>query len=228
MPKQSGKPDPSSDDDIVLDRLRRQLQFLGLTHTRAELDAHLAWATHEQPGVTVLLEHVFAAEVGHKLELCPLDLVSVLRAAVEIVTPAAMAKEIALDVDLPALPLALHGDADRLQQVAWNLLSNAIKFTPQGGRVEMRLSCLRSAVELQVQDTGCGITVSFLHVFERFRQAEASPGRGAGGLGLGLSIVQYLVEVHGGAVKAESAGEGRGATFTVVLPLPSEPARSAA
>ncbi len=120
------------------------------------------------------------------------------------------------------------GDASRLQQVCWNLLANAVKFTPAGGHVEVRLSARDDAVDLVVSDTGEGVPPSFLpHVFERFRQAEATLTRSHGGLGLGLSLVRDLVELHGGAIRVESSGQGRGTTFTVRLPrgrAPSPPA----
>jgi CheY-like chemotaxis protein len=116
--------------------------------------------------------------------------------------------------------MLIMGDADRLQQIVWNLLSNAIKFTPEGGRVEVRLARAGDEAEISVADTGQGIEPEFLpHIFERFRQADASTTRAHGGLGLGLSIVRHLVELHGGSVRVESAGAGRGATFSVRLPL---------
>ncbi|MEH2111107.1 PAS domain S-box protein [Nostoc sp.] len=112
------------------------------------------------------------------------------------------------------------GDSGRLQQVIWNLLSNAIKFTPQGGQVEISLQSIGSQVQLQVRDTGKGISPDFLpYVFDYFRQADGATTRKFGGLGLGLAIVRHIVELHGGTVKAESFGEEQGATFTVMLPL---------
>jgi CheY-like chemotaxis protein len=119
-------------------------------------------------------------------------------------------------------PLAgpVSGDPARLQQVFWNLLTNAIKFTPRGGRVQVVLERVNSHLEVSVIDTGEGIRPEFLpHVFDRFRQADATTTRRHGGLGLGLSIVKQLVELHGGSVRAKSAGQGHGATFTVSLPL---------
>jgi CheY-like chemotaxis protein len=119
-------------------------------------------------------------------------------------------------------PLAgpVRGDPNRLQQCFWNLLSNAIKFTPKGGRVQVSLSRVNSHVEVCVADNGQGIAPEFLpHVFERFRQADASTTRKHGGLGLGLSIVKSLVELHGGSVRAGSPGEGAGATFCIDLPV---------
>jgi signal transduction histidine kinase len=108
----------------------------------------------------------------------------------------------------------ISGDANRLQQVVWNLLSNAVKFTESGGRVCVKVSQVGSAVEISVSDTGQGISPEFLpYVFERFRQADSTTTRQHGGLGLGLAIARHLVEIHGGSIKAESKGQGRGATF---------------
>jgi signal transduction histidine kinase len=160
-----------------------------------------------------------------RLERRPLDVVSVVKASVEVLRPMADAKQVDVSCDLSAaLPLIL-GDADRLQQVAWNLLSNAIKFTPKGGRIELKVEGSGSSVMLRVSDTGPGISADFLpFVFERFRQADSSSSRAHGGLGLGLAIVRHIVEMHGGSVAVESPGalarEGApGATFTVSLPL---------
>ncbi|WP_169796626.1 PAS domain-containing protein [Chondromyces crocatus] len=155
-----------------------------------------------------------------RIEAHPLDLVTVIEAALETLRPAADAKEIHLDAALGEGPTIILGDAVRLQQVVWNLLSNAIKFTPQGGRVAVQLQRLGDAVDVLVQDSGRGIAQDFLpHVFERFRQAEGSTTRAHGGLGLGLAIVKSLVEQHGGTIRASSEGEGAGATFTVRLPF---------
>jgi len=116
--------------------------------------------------------------------------------------------------------VSVSGDPVRLQQVVWNLLSNAVKFTPRGGRVQVRLERVNSHIEVCVSDTGAGIAPEFLpHVFDRFRQADMGTTRHHGGLGLGLAIVRHLVELHGGTVRAESPGEGQGATFTVLLPV---------
>src|SRR5689334_11193598 len=138
----------------------------------------------------------------------------------EAVEAAALAKSVALDTRMdPDLPMVL-GDPDRLQQVLWNLLSNGIKFTPRGGRVTVTVAGRDGEVLITVADTGAGIKPEFLpHVFERFRQAESSTNRAYGGLGLGLAIVRHLVELHGGSVSVASEGEGRGASFTVCLPM---------
>ncbi|WP_017719693.1 PAS domain S-box protein [Kamptonema formosum] len=150
----------------------------------------------------------------------PTDLAAGINAAIESVRLAAEAKSISVTPALDVSVRPVLGDAERLQQVVWNLLSNAIKFTPSGGRVEVRLSCAGSCAQIGVSDTGCGISPEFLpHVFDLFRQADSSNTRAYGGLGLGLAIVRHLVELHGGSVCAESGGVGRGATFTVSLPL---------
>jgi PAS domain S-box-containing protein len=155
-----------------------------------------------------------------KLEVRPIDLTSVIEAAVESALPAAQAKEIRLQRVLDSGGSMISGDPNRLQQVIWNLLSNAVKFTPKGGRVQIRLERINSHVEIIVSDTGIGIPTSVLpHIFDRFRQADTSTTRQYGGLGLGLAIVRHLVEMHGGTVDAESDGQGNGSTFVVKLPL---------
>ncbi|MCA1612886.1 MAG: GAF domain-containing protein [Acidobacteria bacterium] len=154
-----------------------------------------------------------------RIDFRPTPLAGLIEAAVESARPAAGAKGVALRAELGADDGLVSGDPDRLQQVVWNLLSNAIKFTPEGGRVEVRLAVSGGQAEITVSDTGKGIEPNFLpHVFDRFRQADASTTRAHGGLGLGLSIVSHLVELHGGTVAAESGGAGRGAAFRVRLP----------
>lgn len=145
---------------------------------------------------------------------------SFLDAAIETVRPAADAKNIRLEKRYDANPGMIAGDPARLQQVVWNLLSNAIKFTPRDGQVIVELAQRDGSVLITVRDTGAGIKPEFItHVFERFRQADASMTRRHGGLGLGLSIVKHLIEQHGGTVRAESAGEGLGSSFAIELPL---------
>jgi len=147
-------------------------------------------------------------------------LAPVIQSAIDVARPSAETKNIQIEAVLEAQTIKVSGDPDRLQQVIWNLLSNAIKFTPVGGRVTVKLERTGSLVQIQVSDTGQGISADFLpYVFERFRQANSSSTRSQGGLGLGLSIVYHLVELHGGTIRAESLGEGQGATFTVQLPL---------
>jgi signal transduction histidine kinase/ActR/RegA family two-component response regulator len=144
----------------------------------------------------------------------------VVRRALEAIGLAAAAKDIRLHTVLDPRAGPVAGDPARLQQVVWNLLANAVKFTPRGGRVQVRLQRVDSHVEIIVSDTGQGMAADVLpHVFERFRQADASSTRRHGGLGLGLALVKHLVELHGGSVAAQSAGEGQGATFVVRLPV---------
>jgi PAS domain S-box-containing protein len=148
------------------------------------------------------------------------ELASIIDAAILSVRPAADAKGVQLEakVDPSASPATC--DPTRVQQVVWNLLSNAVKFTPKGGRVTVSLDREHSMSRIVVRDTGQGISAAFLpYVFDRFRQADSTTRRKFGGLGLGLSIVKQLVEMHGGRVRAESQGEGHGATFTVQLPI---------
>jgi signal transduction histidine kinase/CheY-like chemotaxis protein len=155
-----------------------------------------------------------------RLEARPVDVGGSVRAAVETLTPAATAKHLQVDVVIDPAIEPIAADPDRLQQIVWNLVSNAIKFTPEGGRIEVRAGRADDAhVEIVVKDTGIGISSQFLpFVFERFRQADAGTLRRYGGLGLGLAIVRHLVELHGGSVAVQSAGENSGATFRVLLP----------
>jgi len=151
----------------------------------------------------------------------PVDLVAVMQAALDVVRPLAVTKnvQLAFSPNLPAIA-TVSGDAGRLQQVIWNLLANAIKFTPEGGRVDVVIERSNNHMEVRVVDTGEGISPDFLpHMFERFRQADGATTRRHTGLGLGLAIVRQLVELHGGTVHAASQGVGRGATFTVRLPI---------
>jgi signal transduction histidine kinase/ActR/RegA family two-component response regulator len=154
-----------------------------------------------------------------RLEMRPVELRALVQDAVESVRPAAEAKGVYLSTLLAPEAGEVTADPDRLQQVLWNLLSNAVKFTPAGGRVEVELRREGLRNTLRVSDTGEGIAPEFLpHVFDRFRQADMGTTRQHGGLGLGLAIVRHLVELHGGEVKAESAGRGLGSTFTLRLP----------
>ena len=165
-----------------------------------------------------------------RLDIRPIDLVSVVEAAKDGLLPTAEAKRIVLQTEFEPESCLVKGDPNRLRQVIWNLVLNAIKFTPRGGNVTVSLECVEPYVRLKVSDTGEGIAPEFLpYVFDRFRQAEGSVTRKQGGLGLGLAVVRHLVELHGGNVMAESRGPGQGSTFTVDLPLAEErrdPARS--
>jgi two-component system CheB/CheR fusion protein len=158
-----------------------------------------------------------------RLDAYLMELAPVIRTAFEVVRVSAEAKQIQLESRLDAASKQIFGDPIRIQQVVWNLLSNAIKFTPAQGRVEITLKYIDSMAQIQVSDTGKGISADFLpYVFDRFRQADGTLTRQNSGLGLGLTIVRHLVELQGGTVDAESLGEGQGATFTVRLPLQSK------
>jgi PAS domain S-box-containing protein len=161
-----------------------------------------------------------------RLESLPVELAPVVQAAADAVRHAASAKAIRLEIAVDPAVGPVAGDAARLQQVVWNLLSNAVKFTPHGGRIDVALTRAGSDAELTVRDTGQGIKPEFLpRLFDRFSQQDATTTRTHGGLGMGLAIVRHLVELHGGVVRAESPGPGRGATFTVRLPqIPGRPA----
>jgi signal transduction histidine kinase/CheY-like chemotaxis protein len=161
-----------------------------------------------------------------RLEVAPVEVPQIVEAALDTIRPAADAKGVRLQAVLDPDAGVVHGDATRLQQICWNLLSNAVKFTPRGGRVYVRLVRTDSQVELLVSDTGRGIASGFLPwVFDPFSQADSTSTREYGGLGLGLAIVKHIVELHGGTVRAESEGVGKGATFVVRLPVaPVRPA----
>jgi PAS domain S-box-containing protein len=154
------------------------------------------------------------------LDVQAVHLAEIIQAAIEAVRPSAEAKRLRIRTILDSAVGTSRGDPNRLQQVMWNLLTNAVKFTPPGGYIQVVLERVNSQMEITVQDNGAGISPEFLpHVFDRFRQADASTSRSHGGLGLGLSIVKNLVELHGGYVGAHSAGEGQGSTFVVSLPV---------
>jgi signal transduction histidine kinase/CheY-like chemotaxis protein len=154
------------------------------------------------------------------LDVTEIELDKVVTNAINVVRPAADAKAIRIAYDKEPGRSFIRGDAARLQQIIWNLLSNAVKFTPEGGSVTIRLERIGSHIKLSISDTGKGIATDFLpHVFDRFRQADSTTTRNYGGLGLGLAIVRHLVELHGGTVSAESAGEEQGATFSTTFPL---------
>ncbi|MGH9970631.1 MAG: PAS domain-containing sensor histidine kinase [Pyrinomonadaceae bacterium] len=159
-----------------------------------------------------------------RIGLMPLELLPVINSAIDVVRPAAHAKEIEIETYFESPSLQVNGDAERLQQVIWNLLSNAVKFTNPGGMVEMTARSHAGQVEISVTDSGPGIPPEFLpHVFERFSQADGSNTRRHGGLGLGLAIARHLVELHGGTVTAENREDGQGAILRVKLPVPEAP-----
>ncbi len=164
-----------------------------------------------------------AIEAGKvSLDMRPVDLEEIARASLETVQAAAQGKEIRLTSAFSSLGGIVTGDRNRLQQILWNLLINAVKFTPKGGRVHVVIERCNSHVDISISDNGQGIALEFLpYVFDRFRQADPSSTRRHGGLGIGLSIAKHLTELHGGGVRVASGGVGKGATFTVSLPLQS-------
>lgn len=166
-----------------------------------------------------------------RLDMQPTSPAAFVQAAVEVIRPSAEAAGVSLQASLQQAGPVL-GDPSRLQQVVWNLLANAVKFTPRGGEIRVDLRQVDGQVHVTIADSGVGIAGDALpHIFERFRQADGSITRRFGGLGLGLSIVRQLAELHGGSVEAHSSGAGRGATFTLRLPLhegaePAPPAQA--
>jgi len=166
---------------------------------------------------------------GHmRLEMRPVDMASVIDAAMEVIRPAAEAKGVRLESSLERTATGVAGDPDRLQQVMTNLLSNSLKFTPNGGRIQIELHRQNSHAEVVVKDTGIGIEPELLpFIFERFRQGDTSTARKHGGLGLGLAIARHLVELHGGVISARSDGMGMGAEFNLQIPVPQVAEESA-
>jgi len=185
----------------------------------AAIDSIVRAAQTQSHLVEDLLDMSRIVTGGLRLDINPVDIGELLCAAVDSLHPAARAKSITVDVSLDPSSALITADAARLQQVFWNLLANAVKFTPEHGRIEVRLDWRDADCEISVHDSGVGIEPAFLpFVFDRFRQADAGTSRRYSGLGLGLSIAQHLVELHGGTIVAESDGPGRGATFRVRLP----------
>ncbi|OKH16777.1 hybrid sensor histidine kinase/response regulator [Fischerella major NIES-592] len=177
-------------------------------------------ARHQKKLIEDILDVSMIIQNKLRLELQPLYLVPIVHAAIEDVQPQAQAKSIEIESMLSPFISPVMGDAERLQQIVCNLLSNAIKFTPAAGQVQISLQQIESFAQITVTDTGQGISSDFLpHVFDRFRQADGTTTRKYGGLGLGLAIVRHLVEMHHGRVYATSEGIGKGATFTVQLPI---------
>ncbi len=155
-----------------------------------------------------------------QIEARPIDIVTVIEAAIEAVRPAFELKGIRFETGEETEACLVPGDANRLQQIFWNLFSNAIKFTPENGQVTVEVNFDASQVNVSVRDSGIGIAPEFLpYIFDRFRQADGSTTRVHGGLGLGLSIVKHLVQLHNGSVQVASEGKGKGTTFTVGFPL---------
>lgn len=172
--------------------------------------------------ISDLLDHSRIVTGKVELSRAPIDLLVVAQAALVSVRAAAEAKDIELQLSGDPATSVILGDTDRMQQVFWNLFLNAVKFTPRRGNVWISVGRVGNQVHVSVRDSGCGIPNDFLpHVFERFRQAESTSNRSHLGLGLGLTLVRELVELHGGTVRADSAGKDRGSSFTVILPIPA-------
>jgi two-component system, chemotaxis family, CheB/CheR fusion protein len=186
------------------------------------VDAILDSAEAQARLIEDLLDSAAAAAGKVRLEPREMDLAATVRAVLEQNEPAARAKNLRVEALLSPDAGVIVADPTRIRQVVWNLLINAVKFTPEGGRVTVSLARAGDDVQISISDTGAGIPPDFLpYIFDRFRQYEASITRKYGGLGLGLTICKQLVEMHGGTIRAESAGTNQGATFIVTLPMPA-------
>ena len=200
-------------------RMLRSGEIEGAAVTRA-LDVIMRNANAQVQLIDDMLDVSRIVTGKMRLDVRPVDLKTVVEAALDVVRPAAEAKELRLQAVLDPQAFGITGDPDRLQQVVWNLLINAVKFTPKGGRVQVHVQRVSSHVEIIVSDSGQGMPPDVLpHVFERFQQGDSTSTRRHTGLGLGLALVRHLVELHGGTVEASSAGEGQGSTFTVRIPV---------
>lgn len=189
--------------------------------TAHALDAIERNARQEVQLVEDLLDMSRILQGKLSLDIAPVSLLEVIEGVIDSVRLSAEAKSIQIQTDLDDSVKPVLGNQVRLQQVAWNLLSNAIKFTPHQGQIKVSLQQVGKFAQVQVRDTGKGIEASFIpYVFDYFRQSNGSTTRSAGGLGLGLAITRHLVELHGGTIEAASEGEGKGAVFTVQLPIP--------
>ncbi|HEX8638363.1 MAG TPA: ATP-binding protein [Pyrinomonadaceae bacterium] len=195
-----------------------QGRHLDAAMTEHAVDAIVRGARAQSKLIEDILDFTRIISGKLRLEIEPVDLTLIVESAIDVITPAASAKNIRLQTSLDTSSF-VSGDAARIQQILWNLLSNAVKFTPEGGSVRIAVQRVERSVEITVSDTGKGISADFLpFVFERFKQSDNSTTRRFGGLGLGMAITRHLVELHGGTIRAESAGEDAGATFTVNLP----------
>jgi signal transduction histidine kinase len=196
-----------------------QLGHLDAEETARALETILRNATAQNQIIDELLDVSRIITGKILLEPRSVELGAIVKGAVETVTPAASAKGIRLQLVLDPAGSWIAGDPERLQQVFWNLLFNAVKFTPRNGRVRVSVHSIGASVDVVVDDTGVGIEPEFLpRMFERFTQGDSSSTRAVRGLGLGLSIARQLAELHGGTLRAESAGVGCGATFTATFP----------
>jgi two-component system CheB/CheR fusion protein len=185
------------------------------------LDAIDRGAEAQKQLIDDLLDSTRIAAGKLRLNLRDIQLAQVINAALDAIRPTAQTKEIVIEAKIAKDVGRVRVDPDRLQQILWNLLTNAVKFTPRGGRAQVRARRAGDEIRIEVADNGQGISPEFLpHLFERFRQADAGATRAQGGLGLGLTITRQLVELHGGTITAASPGLGKGATFTISIPLP--------
>ncbi|HEX6209243.1 MAG TPA: ATP-binding protein [Methylomirabilota bacterium] len=201
-------------------RMLRSGQIEGAEEVTRALDVIMRNANAQVQLIDDMLDVSRIVTGKMRLDVRPVDVKTVVEAALDVVRPAAAAKQIRLQAVLDPRAVAVTGDPDRLQQVVWNLLSNAVKFTPREGHIRISLQRVSSHVEIVIADSGQGIAPEVLpHVFERFQQGDSTSTRRHTGLGLGLALVRHLVELHGGTVEASSAGEGQGSTFTIKLPV---------
>jgi PAS domain S-box-containing protein len=194
-----------------------QLDSEGVAHALEVIERN-AWAQKQIIEDILDVSRIISGKLN--LTFAPVDLLLVVHSAIDVVRPAADAKQIKIEVVADSPGVTIRGEADRLQQVAWNLLANAVKFTPNGGEIEISIQRSNTQVQLIVADSGPGVPPDFLpRVFERFSQADGSSTRRHGGLGLGLAIVRHLVEIHGGTVEATNRTDRSGAIFVVSLPI---------
>ena len=205
-------------------RMRPQDQSrIVLAATRIERAARIFASMVES-----LLDSTRVATGQFRVKLAPIDFVPVIRSALDVMTPVADAKSIAIRTNLLDAPVMIQGDVERLIECIANVVANAVKFTPRGGHIDIALECEDSGARLSVRDDGEGIEPEFIpQIFQRFTKARPGTGDISGGLGLGLSIVKHVLDQHDGSVTAFSEGKGRGATFTIVLPLADRPRVSA-
>jgi signal transduction histidine kinase len=232
----------------VLEQSRRFLAMLS-HELRNPLNAILGWAKvlGRVPGTTPLIaQGIDAIERNSRLQthliadlldfaaiqfgqvrfdLGVIDPVASIQAALDVVRPQALAKGVQIESRIADRSARILGDESRMQQVVWNLLSNAIKFTPKGGHIDVSVQVSGDFFQLDVADSGQGISPEFLpHIFDRFSQQDSGTAKSFAGLGIGLAIVRHLVEAHRGTIEVRSAGEGKGASFRVRLPLTQEKA----
>ena len=197
---------------------------LGPEDTRRAAETIVRNAGLQESMIVELLDMSSLLNGRLRLRTEPLELRRVVEEAVATARGYARAKSIELQLVAGADPVAVMGDASRLQQVVWSLLSNAVKFTPAGGRVRVQVTAAGGKAEMVVSDTGAGMEQAVLsRLFSRFSLADASSTRTARGLGLGLAVTRGIVELHDGQIVAESGGRGLGSTFTVILPLSAQP-----